>query len=288
MKVKKVIVTIAIGDMHYNFWKKYASKSWELYAEKHGYDIICFQEPLDNSERAKKRSVSWQKCLILNDPKVKQYDRVVWLDSDIIINHFDAPCIVSTVKEDAIGVVNAWEFSEVNYHFLQKRMINYCKRHRLPYYNIGKQYFIDYGLPAVSDKAVQGGVLVLNPSHHSKIMEAVYFNYEDNRPAYWHYEMRPISFEIISSNLCQWIDNRFNYVVENLKLTRYYHRYPQNYYERVLRILTIKLYKLLSLLGFRFWQEDLVNEALLEGYFIHFAGNAKEMVFVERLLAQNN
>ena len=281
----KVIVTIAIGDLHYRAWKKYAAKSWELYAAKHGYDLICLQNPLDVSERAKKRSVSWQKCLILQDEKIQGYDRVVWLDSDIIINHSTAPCIVSAVSEDLIGVVNAWEHYRVaDYQLIQQRMVGYCKRHNLPFYSTGKQYFTDYGLPGISEKAVQGGVLVLNPKRHSKLLKKVYENYEDGRPAYWHYEMRPLSYEIILNNVSQWMDSRFNYVVENAKLAEYYHRLPENYLERIARIVKIKGYKLLALFGIRFWQEELIGKALLRGYFIHFAGNAKEMVFAERLV----
>lgn len=283
----KALVTIAVGAIHYQFWKRYAFPSWKTYAAIHGYDVICFEEVLDASPRAGSRSVSWQKCLILGHEKVKHYERVVWLDSDIIINHFNAPCLVSQVNPAKVGAVNAWETAGVpEYNLIQQRMVAYCRKHKLPFYNIGRDYFKDYGLAGISDKAVQGGVLVLTPAVHRELLLTVYNNYEDNRPAFWHYEMRPLSFELISRDACQWIDSRFNHVVENVKLAKYYQHLPQNFFGRVIRVVGIKAYRFLSTFGISFWQEALVNEAYLSGYFIHFAGNAKEMVFAKKLLTE--
>src|SRR6218665_224686 len=287
MKNKKAIVTIAISEKHRKLWEQYAARSWNLYAEKYGYDIVCITDPLDKSERALKRSPSWQKCLILGHPDVKGYDRVVWLDSDIIINHLSAPCIVSLVDEKLIGAVNAWVFPGFdNYASLHQRMIDYCKHHGMPFFEVGEKYFIDYGMPAVSDKAVQGGVLVLTTKLHASLLEDIYNNYEDNRSAHWHYEMRPLSYELITRQLVQWIDLRFNYVLENLKLAKYYNNYPRNYAGRVLRIVRIRTFNYLAPLGIEVWQERMVKQAFESSYFLHFAGNAKEMVFARSIVPQ--
>jgi hypothetical protein len=284
MKNKYALITIVIGKKYYDFWKTFAEPSWRKYADKFGYDIICFTQPLDDSERAKSRSAAWQKCLILKNEEVQKYERVVWLDSDIIINYYYSSCICSCVDEQYIGACNAWEFLDYDYDLIQDRMIKYCTNLKIPYYNIRKKYFEDYGLPAVSEKTIQSGVLVLNPKLHNEILLYIYYNYEDSLPAYWHYEMRPLSYEIIKHNLVQWIDNRFNYVVENHKLYFYYHKMPKNYFQRVLRIIKIKFFAYLKIFGFSFWEEELCNQAYLNGFFIHFAGNMKEMKFLRNLL----
>lgn len=283
MRNKYAIVTLAVGSKYYNIWKKLVEPTWKLYANNFGYDIICFKEPLDKSERAKRRSVSWQKCLILEQEEVKKYERVVWLDSDIIINPFSAPCIFSKSNPNLIGAVNAWEFANYDYNLIQNRMISYSKKMKIPFYNIGKKYFEDYGLEGISDKAVQGGMLILTPHLHNKILLKIYNDYEDNRPAFWHYEMRPLSYELIKNEMVDWIDYRFNYVVENHKLLHFYNMMPKNFLQRLFRIFKIKFYYILDNIGCSFWEEELCNEAFISGYFIHFAGNSKELVFAKYL-----
>ena len=56
MKNQKAIVTIAIGEMYLECWKKYCQPNWQAYAHKYGYDLICLEHPLDLSSRAKLRS----------------------------------------------------------------------------------------------------------------------------------------------------------------------------------------------------------------------------------------
>lgn len=282
---KKAIVTIAVGQKHYQLWKKYAEYSWKKYAEKHGYDIICFTEPLDNSERAKKRSAAWQKCLILGREELTSYKQIIWLDSDIIINPYTSPCIVSAMTSNKIGAIKAWEFYTSSiYQLIQNRMKFYAIKHKLPTSEIGKQYFVDYGLPPISEMAVQTGVLVLNKDLHKEILEKVYYQYEDKGAPVWHYEMRPLSYELINADMVEWLDMKFNYVVESLKAYQYVDKYPRNYFERIMRGLKIKFFNLLYKAGIRTWEEEMIVNAFNEGYFIHFAGNAKEMVFSKGLV----
>ena len=54
MKNKKAIVTMAIGEERYMAnWKTYCEPNWRPYADKFGFDLICLNDPLDDSERAK-------------------------------------------------------------------------------------------------------------------------------------------------------------------------------------------------------------------------------------------
>ncbi len=66
MKQSKALVTLAIGEKYLHHWKNFAQNNWQKYADKHGYDLICIDTPLDTSERAQARSPAWQKCLILS------------------------------------------------------------------------------------------------------------------------------------------------------------------------------------------------------------------------------
>ncbi|XWK85976.1 MAG: hypothetical protein U7127_17335 [Phormidium sp.] len=53
MKHSKAIVTLVIGKVYQERWESLCRANWQQYADKHGYDLICIDTPLDNSERAK-------------------------------------------------------------------------------------------------------------------------------------------------------------------------------------------------------------------------------------------
>jgi hypothetical protein len=73
MRKSKAIVTLAIAHKYLESWKNWCQANWQKYAEPHGYDFICIEEPLDDSARAP----YWQKRLILGEESVNKYDRVV-------------------------------------------------------------------------------------------------------------------------------------------------------------------------------------------------------------------
>ncbi len=208
---RKAIVTMAIGDDYLNMWREKCQNGWQKYADKYGYDVICIDTPLDDSKRARERSPAWQKCLILGQKYIKKYERVVWIDADILINYNDAPCISSTVPVNKLGAVNAWalptpELAQVALDRLNDYWgIAYEIRDHTP-----QDYYASYGLNADFNEVVQSGVLVLSQSHRH-ILEKVYFEYEEKNEGN-NYEMRPLSYEILKSNCVYWIDHRFNLI----------------------------------------------------------------------------
>jgi hypothetical protein len=210
MSARKAIVTLAIGDQYYQPWKKWCKPNWQAYASKHGYDLICIDRPLDNSDRAKRRSPAWQKCLILNQDFAQRYERIVWLDSDILINSASAPCVTAGVPVDKVGAVEAtsaptreW-FSHALTRLYQlwgsEAVINYS----------AQEYYNNHGLPSGFNEVVQTGVLVLSPKYHRQLLEKTYNEYEEKGGREWHMEMRPLSYELLKAGAVQWIDHRFN------------------------------------------------------------------------------
>jgi hypothetical protein len=83
---KTALVTLAIGRDYSERFENYCRAGWTAYAERHGFDIFVFKEPLDTSARARRRSPAWQKCLVLGAPEAAGYERLVWVDADICIN----------------------------------------------------------------------------------------------------------------------------------------------------------------------------------------------------------
>src|SRR5262249_40366763 len=97
------IVTVAIGEPYFSKWTKYCASNWQNYGTKHNIDVICINQPLDDSELARSRSPSWQKCLVLNQPWATKYRQIVLLDSDVVINVEKSPDITADVPMDKVG-----------------------------------------------------------------------------------------------------------------------------------------------------------------------------------------
>jgi hypothetical protein len=218
----KLIVTLAIGKLYSERWRALCKANWERYAARYGYDVLAIEQPLDSSPRAAGRSPAWQKCLILSDEHVKRYERVVWLDADVLINCEAAPDITDGVPIEKVGAVNGWISPSP-----AMRSIVLKRQYEIDTVAVrdwtAQAYHTNFGLPdqPAIDKQLQTGVMVLSPIHHRELMEHVYQAYEDRGGPTWHYEMRPLSYELIASNCVEWIDPRFNVIWADYKLAFY-------------------------------------------------------------------
>ncbi len=271
--MNKAIVTLAIGKKYLQLWKRLCQSNWKLYADTHGYDIICIDKPLDDSERARTRSPSWQKCLVLSQEFSKQYERIIWLDTDILINP-EAPCIVQNIPGEKIGAVDEYSaptperyraILQQKYAFWESNGMRFI-RSETP-----RQFYEKYGLPRAFDRVVQAGVLVLSPEHHRQVLENTYFSYEDKGSADWNYEMRPLSYECLKTDSVFWLNTKFNSIWSDYKCL---------HYPDLLR----SVRDMLLLMHPRHPEHSLlrkcVREALADSYFLHFAGCAYEMAIL--------
>jgi hypothetical protein len=220
--MKTALVTLIIGTNYHDGWRELCEPGWRAYAERHGYDLIAIDRPLDNSARALSRSPAWQKCLILSPFVCGGYDRIVWVDSDIIINPA-APSITKGVPIERIGATDEMlslpqlDRKEI-FGYLIDRSTNQRVSANLQSYLDPRDYHGFWGLPKRGRHIVQTGVLVLSPMCHRELLESVYFEYEDKGSVPMSYEMRPLSFEIQERGLEHLIDQRFNALLSFLLL----------------------------------------------------------------------
>jgi lipopolysaccharide biosynthesis glycosyltransferase len=243
----KAIVTLAIGDKYFSLFKNVCAENWQQYADTHGYDIIVFDKPLDNSIKAQSRSPAWQKCLILSQPELQKYDQVVWLDSDILINPH-APCVCESLSDNFnIAAADSYGmFGKENYSKILQANHEKWKKAGIPFINnpTPKDYHKNWGfddsdlLPIHKEYVVQTGVIVLSPHFHKHTLKYVYNCYEDKGGAVWNYEMPPLSYELLKNHECEWLDWKFNAIVGSMK---------ENGYENIEKMLD-------------------------DSYFLHFAG----------------
>jgi hypothetical protein len=52
----KAIVTLAVGPGFAARWHAICEPHWRRYCKRHGYDLICLEQPLDTSARRPGRS----------------------------------------------------------------------------------------------------------------------------------------------------------------------------------------------------------------------------------------
>jgi len=277
-QAKKAIVTFAIGKHYYKRWHKLCEANWRRYAEHHGYDLICIDSPLDKSLRAQSRSAAWQKCLILSDERVKKYDRVVWVDSDILINP-NAPCIVSKVPEDKVGAVEMFtgplgESLPGKDQFLIDRSIDLYNWS----FRTGRDFYRNVGLPSTFAKVAQTGVMVLQPSRHRSILEHTYYTYQQVDQG--HYEMESLSYELVKTDCVYWLDYRFNRLWIECVLRDYPFLLPKPKLENKI----VRGWKHMLRGDFRLPPKKIttacLNSAFLNSYFLHFAGQTQYMVWL--------
>jgi len=208
--------TLTIGDAYLRLWKASAERGWRLYCERHGYELVVIDKPLDITARARARSPAWQKCLILGSDIAGTFDRVVWVDADILINPA-APPVLDDVPVEKIGAVDESRFPTADAHQrIVKRLAEEWTDENPSVAQNWRSFLnpADWhayaGLPRRHGHAIQTGVLVMSPRHHRELLEHVYYHYEDVGGEAMNYEMRPLSFEIQERGLQHWIDQRFN------------------------------------------------------------------------------
>jgi hypothetical protein len=227
MTKKRAIVTLAIGTKYVKMFDEICRAGWEDYAGRFGYDVIVIKEPLDTSERAMARSPAWQKLLILSQPWSADYERIVWIDSDILINTAAAGDVAAGVPVERVGAVETWSIPDREVHAIAlRRQYADWQRNGVSFIDnlTPGAYYVNRGIPGGDlNDVVQTGVMVCSPRHHRTLFEQVYRDYEERGGAEWNYEMPALSYELLQADCVTWISPRFNYCVSNVMAAFYPH-----------------------------------------------------------------
>lgn len=288
--MKVAVVTLLIGEKYLDSFNRYVKAGWEKYCKKHNFDLILIEQSLDDSERGRNRSPAWQKLLILSQKWSKNYDRIVWIDSDIMINYHIAGNITNGVPIELVGACDEFRIPSREFHDIALNRLHAIWKHygidilddKLP-----GDYYTTRGIPGQHLTSVlQTGVMVLSPLHHREIFEKVYYNYGDENGNRWNYEMPALSYELLTANMVHWISPAYNFLVIYAVETFYrgmMHDKPNPVIHFVSRV-TNKLF------GYRIKQKQ--NMAELKVFrniydlsmFMHFAGYADAMPKVAAML----
>ncbi|MET0275172.1 MAG: hypothetical protein ABW360_19465 [Phenylobacterium sp.] len=213
---RRAIVTLVVGEEYARIWKVMCEASWQAYAERWGYDLLVITEPLDASPRGMERSFAWQKLLILDQPWSRAYERIVWIDADILISDI-APDIVGCVPDPrGVGVcICGDQMSEAEKHIYVERMHGIEVDPRLAMrawaFHEGNRMTAN-GVADESVPMLSTGVLVLSPQHHNEALLETYARDGAGRL----YEQPHMSEVLHRRGLVQAISPRFNWLVHEV------------------------------------------------------------------------
>lgn len=248
--------------------------AWERYAERHGLGMVVLDSPLDESPRAAARSPAWQKLIVHTAPETAGYQRLAWIDADVMIRP-DAPNIFACVPEGKVGAVDDFATPTKSDHSLvmdelyrrwDREGIRYASN-RTPH-----EYYANYGIDCDFESVVQTGVMVYEPARHGALFEDVYRRYEEGADSSLNHEMRPLSYELLKAAAVHWIDPKFNMQWSYCRELNYpflddkaSFSFGGIFEQRTRRRLLARC----------------VNTAYRNNYFLHFAGRSRDYRLIE-------
>jgi hypothetical protein len=250
---RAAIVSVVIGEAHEAAWRTLSAASWVAYAERIGVDLIVFKDRIDKTDLA--RSPAWQKLLIPSLPWIQRYERLIWLDSDIIISE-TAPDIL-----EFAGPPEKVSLSREGSRLSPAEAQIYLERLRgestppdkfdVAWRQETRMTYVSNGLPP-HDEQFNTGVMVLSPQRHKDLFRSVYDSPEITRL----YEQPHLSHRLLQDDLAHVISPRFNWgIIEPIRL------YIQD--EVIKDEDPVVIGKLVRIL---------MRAELRNGYFLHFYG----------------
>ena len=208
--MKCCLVTICIGEKYLQQYNILFRPSQENYAKKCGYDFKVITDYL--SELKLPDLISLNKILVCDYNWEKDYDFIIFIDADIIINE-NTPSIHNAYDFcDKIGVVN--QSQPTLKARLEGQIHKGYEVTAKDYYKLKSNHDIE------TDHIINTGVLVLQPKIHKTYLRNIFYKYfktQINNPAQFHYEQSVIGYELQKSNIHYFMDMKWNALWGNNK-----------------------------------------------------------------------
>ena len=203
-KNKTLLVTIAIGDKYLQKYNNIFRKNHEMYAKKHDYDFRVITDFLDKSI-SHVDAITFNKTLVCSQLWSHEYDYIILIDADILINMM-SPAIHSSIDfENKIGIVN--EYSQpTNETRIEIQNMMGWEPDANGYYKLA-QFDID------TKMVFNTGVMVFQPKIHREFLDKIYNKYARNsinHPRRYHYEQSCIGYELQKEKNYKIMDNKWN------------------------------------------------------------------------------
>lgn len=253
---RHAIVTVVIGEEYNDLWNNTCRPSWEKYADKYNCDIIVVNDFLDKSEHSLARSPAWQKLLILDQPWARYYERIIWIDADIIISSTALNIFYFSPDPKLIGIVSSGaQLSDADKQVYFER-IYHAPVHpgfeKQAWQTHEKSNFSRCDIADSEDlKMFNTGVMVLNPKHHDQLFREIYKEEEKGRL----YEQPFLSRSLCKEHNYHELSPRFNWSIHEAWVLSTHHAPKRPISSDVIM--------------------DFINNELEKSYFLHFAGSIR-------------
>jgi hypothetical protein len=259
------IVTIAIGDMYYKNWEKFALPSWKIYCERYDIGLIIFTNDLISKDEKKWKKANWQKLLIgetllKNGLKV---NNVCYLDTDIIISPI-APDIFLNFDEESISMVSLRKNLPYDYNEVLRRIAFFRNLYYDETYPLDSALFISihdlykfHDLEPVDDESCTG-FYIFNVEKKSKIMYDYFFKIDSNIVSITGGgEQTHFNHFLQTNTKIKWLEYKYQaiWVFELAWKYPFLYKLKDNHSDLI---------------------NECINSSLLDNYFLHFAGSWHE------------
>jgi hypothetical protein len=228
--MKVLLVTIAIGEKYLEQYNNLFYESQQNYALKHGYDFKVITDFLDKTYMNSYMSLYYQKVLVCNQEWSNDYDFIIFIDADILININSPPIHNYIDYGKCIGIID--EYSQPS----RERRLKIQRK--MGWETSAIDYYKLCGFNIQTNMVFNSGVLVMQPKKHNTFLLNVYKKYLPKSVIHTrgsHYEQTSLGYELQKNNLYKVIDMKFNAVwsltkldnIENITLNQYFN---ENYF----------------------------------------------------------
>lgn len=204
--VKVCLVAVAIGQKYLEEYARLFMPSHKNYAKKCGYDFRVVDDFLDKKHTGYK-TISLNKILVCSEPWSEEYDFIIFVDADILINIRAPPIHTCMDFGDKIGIVDEYEQTDADtVADIQKR---------LNWGATASEYYAKADFTINTNKMLNTGVLVFQPRKHRLFLESIYAKYIDiavNHIREFHFEQAMIGYELQTQNKFVVLPKQFNSV----------------------------------------------------------------------------
>jgi hypothetical protein len=204
------LVTICLGEKYLQQYNRLFRPSQEKYAKKCGYEFKVITDYIKEPKHPD--LISFNKSLVCDYNWNKEYDFIIFIDADIIINENTPPIHNEYSFGDKIGVVNQSQPT------LQARIDGQIHK---GYEVTAKEYYkLKSNHNIETDHIINTGVLVIQPKIHQLFLRNIFESYSNKQigdKSGFHYEQSVIGYEIQNNNMHYFMNMKWNALWGNNK-----------------------------------------------------------------------
>lgn len=200
-----LLVTVVIGPLYQRMYKALFYENHKAFARKFGYDIHVVTDFLDKKQ-AHSCFISLQKSLVCSQAFSARYNKLIYVDADILFNLQNASPHDLLVDNEKIYIAD--EFSQPSPNTrLEIQRLNNWERTATEYYALAD-------LVLETESVLNTGFMVLCPDLHKNILEDIYaeatrigFNHPRGG---FHFEQAMIGYAFQKNNCWKALPNEWN------------------------------------------------------------------------------